>query len=62
MIAINEASRELAREQARQAELRAQSGDIAEIDVLVYQTRRAELDEAVVIATTDRSQRSRYDR
>lgn len=58
VIRINEASRELAREQARQAEIQVKSGALAEIDALIYQTRRAELDEAVVLSITDRRQRS----
>jgi outer membrane protein len=58
VIRINEASRELAREQARQATEQVRSGALAEIDALTYQTRSAELDEAVVLAVTDRRQRS----
>lgn len=58
VIRINEASRELAREQARQADAQVKSGALAEIDALVYRTRSAELDEAVVLATTERKQRA----
>jgi outer membrane protein TolC len=58
VVRINEASLALAREQTRQAELQVQSGALAEIDVLTYQTRRAELEEAAVLAATERTQRS----
>lgn len=58
VIRINQASRDFAREQARQAEEQVKGGALAEVDALIYQTRRAELDESVVLAITDRRQRS----
>lgn len=58
VIRISEASRDFALEQVRQAEEQARGGALAEIDVLTYRTRRAELDESVVLAVTDRRQRS----
>jgi outer membrane protein TolC len=58
VIGINRASLALATEQARQAGAQVRSGALAPIDALVYETRRAELDEAVVLASTERRQRS----
>ncbi len=57
-VRINQASRDLAKELEAQAKQQAQSGAIAPIDALPYATRVAELDEAVVAATTARRQRN----
>ncbi|HET9957323.1 MAG TPA: TolC family protein [Polyangiaceae bacterium] len=57
-VAINQASRDFAREQERTAREQALSGALAQIDALVYSTRLAELEEAVVAALTQRRARA----
>jgi outer membrane protein len=54
VIRIDEASRDLAVEQERQASEQAASGAIARGDALPYRTQRAQLEEAVVTARADR--------
>jgi outer membrane protein TolC len=58
VVRINESSRDLAREQARQAEEQVKSGSLAPADALTFTTRSAELDETVLASTTDRYQRA----
>lgn len=58
VLRINQASRDLAREQARQAEEQVKSGSLAPADALTYITRSAELDETVLASNTDRYQRA----
>jgi outer membrane protein len=55
---INQSSRDLAREQSRQASEQVKSGSLAPADALTYLTRSAELDETVLASTTDRYQRA----
>lgn len=58
VLRINRASRDLAREQARQAQEQERSGALARIDVLTFTTRSAELEEAVLSSLTEREQRA----
>jgi outer membrane protein len=58
VVRINQASRDLAREQARQAQEQVKSGSLAPADALTFTTRSAELDETVLASTTDRYQRA----
>ncbi|MFC1641200.1 TolC family protein [Myxococcota bacterium] len=56
-VRINQASRDLAREQEQQANDKVASGALARSDALAYMTQRAQLEEAVVAATANRWQR-----
>jgi outer membrane protein len=58
VLRINQSSRDLAREQARQAQEQVKSGSLAPADALTYITRSAELDETVLASNTDRYQRA----
>jgi outer membrane protein TolC len=58
VVRINQASRDLAREQARQASEQVKSGSLAPADALTFTTRSAELDETVLASTSDRYQRA----
>ncbi len=57
VVHINEASRELARDQQSQAQQQVQSGALAPASALPYSTQLAELEEAVLAAHTDVRQR-----
>jgi outer membrane protein TolC len=57
-VRIYQASRELAREQERQALEQVASGAMARSDALPYMTKRAELDESVVTSQADRLTRA----
>jgi outer membrane protein TolC len=57
-VRIDQASRDLAVEQERQALEQVASGSIAKSEALPYRTRHAELEESVVASTTDRLSRA----
>ncbi|HEU5073360.1 MAG TPA: TolC family protein, partial [Polyangiaceae bacterium] len=55
---IETSSLALAREQLDQARARLSLGDISRVDLLAFQTRAAELEEALIVAELGRQQRS----